>query len=648
MSGGLVQIVNYGNQDLTLTGKPEISFFKSIYKRYTNFGKKTYEISFDNPVDFGLISTITIPKKTADLLSKVILKIKLPEIDLKELNVKYIKKINNSSNGNSNDYFIYYNYLILFINKLKNVVNVFFKNNSGGSISYIQDLKTFIQSYINNSSYIQFFSTVSFFFNKEIKTDKNFIDVTAYTNASLFKQFDKNLVYIYENFNENVISYELFKYTILQNMNILDELNAYIYNNLTKITNNTEYITCGWIQKIGIYILKNLEFKIGSNVINKFSNDYINNYGDLNYTNKELYNTIIGNEQPLNQESVSKDTEILYLPIPLWFNNNYGLALPLISTQYSTIQIKINLSKIIDCLFVTVPLQLQEFKAEIFNDILTKTINIFKSHLQITMLTEYIFLDSVERKKFAQHAHEYLITQVQELNFENVNNTNNSFNLDYFHCCKEIFWLGKQYKSFNNILEKNKPSQYFVELITKKTKEENEYIDYLNILYSPFKLFIQSEFLIGLSILNSQTINTDAINKLYFRGGYDNKFISPFIQTTLSITGTELANFESNFYNYLQPYIYYKSTPQLGLNVYSFALFPTEKTQPSGTINFSRIPQFTIKINTFIDNKNYDSSFNNNNNNNLNDYQLITQVVNYNVLRFIGGYAGCAYTYTNY
>ena len=47
MTGGLIQIVAYGSQDLFLTGIPEITFFKYIYKRYTNFAEETIDLKFD-------------------------------------------------------------------------------------------------------------------------------------------------------------------------------------------------------------------------------------------------------------------------------------------------------------------------------------------------------------------------------------------------------------------------------------------------------------------------------------------------------------------------------------------------------------------------------------------------------------------------
>ena len=67
--GSLVQLTSYGNQDIYLTNNPEITFFKTIYRRYTNFGKIYVQQKFDNDVQFGSTSILTI-QKYSDLLNK--------------------------------------------------------------------------------------------------------------------------------------------------------------------------------------------------------------------------------------------------------------------------------------------------------------------------------------------------------------------------------------------------------------------------------------------------------------------------------------------------------------------------------------------------------------------------------------------------
>lgn len=72
MSGGVVQLVATGPQDAWLTGKPEISFFRSNYKRYTHYANSVErQVIQGNPIAGG-ISTIRFEKK-GDLLSYVYL-----------------------------------------------------------------------------------------------------------------------------------------------------------------------------------------------------------------------------------------------------------------------------------------------------------------------------------------------------------------------------------------------------------------------------------------------------------------------------------------------------------------------------------------------------------------------------------------------
>ena len=53
MVGGLIQLVAYGVQDLYLTGDPQITFFKILYRRHTNFSIESVVQHFRAPVNFG-------------------------------------------------------------------------------------------------------------------------------------------------------------------------------------------------------------------------------------------------------------------------------------------------------------------------------------------------------------------------------------------------------------------------------------------------------------------------------------------------------------------------------------------------------------------------------------------------------------------
>jgi len=80
MGGCLLELVAVGEVDQKfLIGNPDKSFFKSVYKRYTNFSIETQKIIFKNDVNFGKKCSIIIPKK-GDLLNDIQLELELPKI----------------------------------------------------------------------------------------------------------------------------------------------------------------------------------------------------------------------------------------------------------------------------------------------------------------------------------------------------------------------------------------------------------------------------------------------------------------------------------------------------------------------------------------------------------------------------------------
>ena len=81
MGGGLIQLVAQGFEDLYLTSDPEITFFKRIYKRHTNFSLELIPQLFGTIPDFGKRVTCNL-SKNADLLSNIYLYIQLPSIPI--------------------------------------------------------------------------------------------------------------------------------------------------------------------------------------------------------------------------------------------------------------------------------------------------------------------------------------------------------------------------------------------------------------------------------------------------------------------------------------------------------------------------------------------------------------------------------------
>ena len=70
MGGGLMQLVAYGAQDIYLTGNPQITFFKVVYRRHTNFAVESIEQTFNGSATSNFQNPVTV-SRNGDLLSAV-------------------------------------------------------------------------------------------------------------------------------------------------------------------------------------------------------------------------------------------------------------------------------------------------------------------------------------------------------------------------------------------------------------------------------------------------------------------------------------------------------------------------------------------------------------------------------------------------
>ena len=87
MGGGLMELVAKGAQDIYLTGNPNVTYFKSVFKRHTNFSIESIQQSFSGDLNFGKRINSTI-KRTGDLLSGITIEIDLPAITNKRASVR--------------------------------------------------------------------------------------------------------------------------------------------------------------------------------------------------------------------------------------------------------------------------------------------------------------------------------------------------------------------------------------------------------------------------------------------------------------------------------------------------------------------------------------------------------------------------------
>ena len=83
MAGGLMQLVSEGQQNIILNGNPSKSFWKAVFKKYTNFGKQNFRLDYEGTPTINPTTESTFVyrvKRYADLLMDCYISINLPTI----------------------------------------------------------------------------------------------------------------------------------------------------------------------------------------------------------------------------------------------------------------------------------------------------------------------------------------------------------------------------------------------------------------------------------------------------------------------------------------------------------------------------------------------------------------------------------------
>ena len=458
--GALIQLIAYGIQNVFLTGSPQITYFKSIYRRYTNFAIESVQQDTIGNLSPGSKVSVTI-QRNGDLLKNIVM----------QYNPSKIVPINN-----------------LGVNCIA--------SNLGHTI--IKEYELEIGGQLIDRQY-GLWLTIWRDLNDIYTTDVTYPITDEYGSVPPYSKTYNSMAYTYNSFGFT-----------------------------------------------GIY---------GPN-----GSDLLNNDDSDNLT-----------FPPIISLNTSKASTEAYVPMRFWFCRNPGLAIPLIALQYHEVKFNFTLA------------DKENIISFYNNESRYNEINIdFRS---IKIFTEYIFLDSTERAKFADNQHEYLIEQLQYST--HVNNILRRYvptltiPLTLKHPVKEIIICGKP---------DNKPQTYYFNKVIGKTH--------------------------GIATYNALLLER----------------VIGYTKAKLSLVFNQLPRFSPRNLKYFarqQVWEYHKGSsvsndfPE-GLALYSFALQPDEY-QPSGTCNFSRIENPRLEF-TDIEWRGFES---------IND--LCIFATNYNILRIGSG-----------
>jgi hypothetical protein len=354
--------------------------------------------------------------------------------------------------------------------------------------------------------------------------------------------------------------------TISRNGDLITDVILEIVLTRGTVTNKTTYPA--------EQLISDIELEIGGQRIDKHYSDWFRIYDNLfrKADDRAAYRRMVDFSDE-KADSVKR----LYLPLIFFFNRSPGLALPLIALQYH--EVKLNI----------------QFAAQ---SVMNGIKNVEPT---VQCYVDYVYLDTEERRKFAQVSHEYLIQQVQFTGDESVTPSASAT------------------VSTNIRLNFNHPTKFLAWVFKNPSGGHGHY---------------------------SSLADADYGNVATYNEG-----LGPLYKAKLQLNGHDRASERTgSYFNIVQPWQTLRSRPSAGIYMYSFSLKPDEH-QPSGSCNFSRIDNATLNLTLKkasatavgesalnIDNEDVMCS------NGTKNTQLKIFAENYNVFRIMSGMGGLAYS----
>ena len=597
MGGGLLQIAAYGAQDVYLTGDPQITFFKVVYRRHTNFSMESIEQQFSGSVGFGKSDLSCTISRNGDLINSMFLQVTLPQLP----------------------------------------------------------------------------------------------------------------------------------------------------------------VGAKWIDYVGHRLISSVRINLGGDTIDEHNGRWLHVWDQLTHTrhDKDSYEEMVGHVDAgiggWNSKYVTGQ-QTLYIPLQFWFNRNPGLSLPLIALQYHEVKVVFNFEKIEKLIewpntgkHVDVIVPPDNFggmtiatggtwnsaadaennsgtfhvtggsgdfigNAQIFGN--DKSPN-FEANLYV----DYIYLDTEERKRFAQMSHEYLIDQLQIQGKETFSTLKHRMRLNFNHPVKELVWVLEPTESTqeNGTVGKlntrdfalydgisgltrltgwTEAAGFFTSGTTFGTGAQLTVVNTDGVLKKLEITEAGRDYQKG-DVLSVPTNISDGTNitlsalhierppcysgyvsgssnisgvvtdfGIFGEGDLSEKY-DWMKDAKLQINGHDrFSTRPASYFRRVQPYQFHSGAPEVPVYCYSFALRP-EEFQPSGTCNFSRIDNAYLEINlntyltphvygsqgstakipyyitqgTYTDGKYSSPTFNSDC-----EINIYAYAVSYNVLKIVSGRGGLAYS----
>jgi hypothetical protein len=624
MAGGLIQLVTSGQQDVALTYKPEITFFKKRYSRHTNFSLELKEIYPEQEPSFG--DKVSFLLTNGDLIHRCFVQVEIPSLTFTDSIIK------------NQDYLTWKNNYILKLNKETNKwYNLYnnFKNYVSIELLLYQQLLTL---FLSDNVTLNNMKEAVVRFNNSYKSQKsvyiNLIDVELYNQINMsgyILSINSLLSYDLTVPNSNYISIYTIKETLNLMNNKMQEYLLFYHTNWResqKIYNEyksgTININFAWTQYLGHFYFSLFELDIGGQVTEQYSSDQFHIYQHHHLREEQInnYNIMIGHDVKLYEfNSNTKPSKILIIPLIFFFNKNPGSSLPLVAMRNTSVSISLTINKLKNLIYF------RDWETEYNSYCILKTdyTNQPNSNLNYNNYT----YDPISKKitynlsNINFYALQFIYPQLKDDDLNFILTTFGNNNLMYLN--DWIYFKNNLYKypvlqtkigSYDSYIDYN----YLLNLIPKpKIKLLAEYVfldDVERKKFTSSKLeyviegFQENIFDVNNLQLFDGEISIDRPNKYlkwflqpknFLNGLSEYGKVTPYLynyskyyvnnifnKQIITLNQIELLNqqIDKTFYNYVQSYETLNRVLPDQVYYFTFSLYP-EEIQPSGTVNLT-------------------------------------------------------------
>jgi hypothetical protein len=372
--------------------------------------------------------------------------------------------------------------------------------------------------------------------------------------------------------------------TISRNGDLVGKLWLDVKLDASVLAGDDSLLYMNWTNNTGHAFVKECEIEIGGQRIDKQYSQWLDIWNELTDHDESEWiglnkhaakNAYLKSGTDITTSAATMHNHRLYVPLQFWFCRNPGLALPLIALQYHEVKVKLTTRNV---------------NALVNSDVGVSAVETTAPTVQLW--ADYIYLDTDERRRFAQVSHEYLIEQLQR----ETGTAPTSQKLNFNHPVKELIWV---LQTSTAAVEKTAAADAIDATLNVNgtvAAEGNDYFCYLG-----------------------KNGNDEIINGVSSDEGFGT--------AKLVLNGHDrFAARNASYFRTCQPIQAGHKVPSKHIYNYSFALKP-EEHQPSGTCNFSRIDNAKL---VFTGTTTGTTSS--------------VYAVNYNVLRIMSGMGGLAYS----